>query len=198
MVKCNINLRSVLYSTSLCKMPEVARLQALAASKIISDNIFILPFSIPTHLSEDLRILNSVKNLRAEEKYINEKNEIVQKNLPEAIHRMVIARNRYDAVSIWDEEWILDEIKLYEDYKKIVQNMQNLITETNNRKGEIAMEEEFYLAKLSDEYHSIQFKYPETEYSDIAYFSSLCSQEYNTDTMLSTLDRLCDGETSFN
>ena len=163
---------------------------------MITSSYFL--FFIPTHLSEDLRILNSVKNLRAEEKYINEKNEIVQKNLPEAIHRMVIARNRYNDLSIWDEELILDEIRLYEDYEKIVQNMQNLITETNNRKGEIAMEEEFYLAKLSDEYHSIQFKYPETEYSDIAYFSSLCSQEYNTDTMLSTLDRLCDGETSFN
>ena len=194
MVKCNINLCSVLNPTTLCKMSEVARLQNLAAAKIISDNISILPFSIPTHLFEDLRSLNSVKLLREEENYLNKKNEALEKYLPEAIERYNYYSNRYNNVSIWDEDLILYLFVLSDDCQKIVKKIQELTTESNNRKEQRDMEEEFSLAKLSEEYNGIQFKHVETEYNDISYFLNVCSQDFNSGIMLFTLERWCDGE----
>ena len=79
MVKCNIKLWTVLNLISMCKMPGVNRLQALAACSLVDNKTFILPFSIPTHLFEDLPILNSIKILREEEKFLEHTIETLEK-----------------------------------------------------------------------------------------------------------------------
>ena len=65
-------------------MSGVNRLQALAACSLIDNKTFILPFSIPTHLLEDLRILNSIRILREEEKFLEHTIETLEEILPKA------------------------------------------------------------------------------------------------------------------
>ena len=167
MVKCNIKLWTVLNLISMCKMPGVNRLQALAACSLIDNKTFILPFSTPTHLFEDLRILNSIKILREEEKFLEHTIETLEKILPKAEGRSNHYRELYEDASIWDEEIILDLSEISEVWDKNVKKLQNLITESKNRKAQRDMEEEFYLINLSDEYIGIQFKYSENHHFNI-------------------------------
>jgi hypothetical protein len=159
MVKCNIKLFTVLNLISMCKMPGVNRLQTLAACSLIDNNTFILPFSIPTHLFEDLRILNSIKVLREEEKILQQSIEILEKILLKSIERFDEAREMYDEASLWgDEEHRLDLFEFSEDCDKEVKKIQKLINESRDRKAQRDMEEELNLINLSDEYIGIQFK----------------------------------------
>ena len=73
----------------------------------------------------------------------------------------------YEDASIWDEEIILDLSEISEVWDKNVKKLQNLITESKNRKAQRDMEEEFYLKNLSDEYIGIQFKYSENHHFNI-------------------------------
>lgn len=145
-------------------MPGVNRLQALAACSLIDNKTFILPFSIPTHLFEDLRILNSIKNLREEEKLLEHTIGTLEKILPKAEGISYHYRELYDDASIWDEEIILDLSKNSEVWDKNVKKIQKIITESKNRKAQRDMEEEFYLINISDEYIGIRFKYSENHY----------------------------------
>jgi hypothetical protein len=159
MVKCNIKLFTVLNLISMCKMPGVNRLQTLAACSLIDNNTFILPFSIPTHLFEDLRILNSIKVLREEEKILQQSIEILEKILLKSIERFDESREMYEEASLWgDEEHILDLFEFSEDCDKEVKKIQKLINESRDRKAQRDMEEELNLINLSDEYIGIQFK----------------------------------------
>ena len=48
-------------------MRKVGTLQALSATLIVDRNIEFSTYYIPLHLQEDLRSVNSIKNLRATE-----------------------------------------------------------------------------------------------------------------------------------
>ena len=157
----------MLTSISVCKMPGVNRLQALAACSLIDNKTFIPPFSIPAHLLEDLWILNSIKILREEEKFLDHTIETLEKILPKVEGRSNHYKQLYDDASIWDEEIILDLAENSEVWDKNVKKLQKHITESKNRKAQRDVEEEFYLIKLSDEYIGIQFKYSENHYFNI-------------------------------
>ena len=150
---------------SMCKMPGVNRLQALAACNLIDNKTLILPFSIPTHLFEDLRILNRIKNLREYEKFLEHTIEILEKILSKAEGRFNYYRRLYEDASIWDEATILDLFNMTEVWNENVKKLQKDITETKDRKTHRDMMEEFYLIKLSDEYIGFQFKYLENRYN---------------------------------
>ena len=149
-------------------MSGVNRLQALAACSLIDNKTFILPFSIPTHLLEDLRILNSIRILREEEKFLEHTIETLEKILPKAEGRSNHYKELYEDASIWDWDGIILHLsEVSEVWDKNVKKLQKLITESKDRKAQRDMEEEFYLINLSDEYIGIQFKYSENHYCNI-------------------------------
>ena len=149
-------------------MSGVNRLQALAACSLIDNKTFILPFSIPKHLLEDLRILNSIRILREEEKFLEHTIETLEKILPKAEGRSNHYKELYEDASIWDWDGIILHLsKVSEVWDKNVKKLQKLITESKDRKAQRDMEEEFYLINLSDEYIGIQFKYSENHYYNI-------------------------------
>ena len=60
-------------------MRKVGTLQALSATLIVDRNIEFSTYYIPLHLQEDLRSINSIKNLRATENILKKKiSELVE------------------------------------------------------------------------------------------------------------------------
>ena len=139
-------------------MSQVATLQALAACSIIDNQIYITPFTIPLHLFEDLRILNSIKNLRKEEKYLQHKIEILEKNQAEAVDRLLQVRDDYQDASFWGEEDALALSDISHEYERDILKIEALITECKERNGERNMHEESELSNLSVEYEVFHFR----------------------------------------
>ena len=148
MDECNIKLCSLLSTVSMHQMTKLNRLQALAACTLINKDIPILPFSIPTHLFEDLRTLNTIKLLREEEKFLQQKHIVLQINLYNTIEKENEYKTLYEDASVWDQDLSLELFCKYDDYKKLEKRINMLIVETENRLSERDMEEELYLSRL--------------------------------------------------
>lgn len=142
---------------SLLKMMGVSRLQSLAACMLIKNNIYIPPFSIPKHLFEDLRILNSVRSLQCEEKLLQQKLEALERIEDETVGKFNEYRMMCCDVSCEDQDLSLDFFFKAEEYREVLVKINAEIDLVNARIEERTMEEELNLSNLSVEYSYIQF-----------------------------------------
>ena len=90
-------------------MGKPERLQALAAGALIDNDIKILPFSIPSHLLKDLRLLVDLKLIREEYNYLKDKIIVLEANLAiirheEAYYRELSDYYRYYDAPVWDQD----------------------------------------------------------------------------------------------
>ena len=133
-------------------------LKALAACILIDYNIYIPPCSIPTHLFEDLRILNSIKNLRNLEKKIDEEITFLSNKYSYALSKSTENRIRFDYIDDPDINELLEFFTIQNHWSKTLVEIEQKLIETEIRKSETNMEEESELVKLSDEYVDICFR----------------------------------------
>lgn len=138
-------------------MVEVSRLQSLAACALIKNNTYIPPFSIPMHLFEDLRILNSVRNLQCEEKFLQQKFETLKRIEDETVEKFNQYRMMCCDVSCEDQDLSLDFFFKAEEYREVAVKINAEIDQVKVEIEEKTMEEELNLSNLSAEYININF-----------------------------------------
>ena len=138
-------------------MVGVSRLQSLAACMVIKNNIYIPPFSIPKHLFEDLRILNSLRSLQCEEKLLQQKLEALEKIEDKTVRKFNEYRMMCCDISCEDQDLSLDFFLKAEEYREVAVKIHAEINLVKARIEERTMEEELNLSNLSVEYSYIHF-----------------------------------------
>ena len=137
-------------------MRKVPTLQALSATLIVDRNIEFPTHYIPLHLQDDLRSINSIKNLRATEKMLEKKLGGLVESLNYATMRF-----RYYDVMISETNLVTSIERYFDLYRNVVkwfENIEKVQKHIKDVKEEIMMinvEEEFFLLTLGDVYNFI-------------------------------------------
>ena len=110
-------------------MGKPERLQALAAGALIDNDIKILPFSIPSHLLKDLRLLVDLKLIREEYNYLKDKIIVLEANLAiikheEDYYRGLSDYYRYYEAPVLDQD---DLSRIYLNKSLEMRNLENKI-----------------------------------------------------------------------
>ena len=137
-------------------MRKVGTLQALSATLIVDRNIEFSTYYIPLHLQEDLRSINSIKNLRATE-------NILKKKISELVESLNYGtmRFRYYDEMISETNSVISIERYFDLYRNVViwgENIEKVQKHIKDVEEEIMMihvEEEFFLLTLGDVYNGI-------------------------------------------
>ena len=137
-------------------MRKVGTLQALSATLIVDKNIEFSTYCIPLHLQEDLRSINSIKNLRATE-------NILKKKISELVESLNYGtmRFRYYDEMISETNSVISVERYFDLYRNVVkwgenvEKVQKHIKEVEEEIMMIHVEEEFFLLTLGDVYNTI-------------------------------------------
>ena len=151
-------IRGDIYKLFHLKKCQVNSLQNICASRIISEQIRIPAFSIPVHIFNEMRILNTVKNLRDKEKFLIQKMIVLEVNHCFAVERYTYYIELHGDTSLWDEELVLQISTKAEYFYNLIEKISFLIFDTRDKLDEIIVEEVFKLMSLPPEYDGIQFK----------------------------------------
>ena len=151
-------IREDIYKLFHLKKCQVNSLQNICASRIISEQIRIPAFSIPIHIFNEMRILNTVKNLREKENLLIQKMIVLEVNHYFAIERYTYYIELHGDTTLWDEELVLQISTKAEYYNNLIEKISFLIFDTRDKLDEIIVEEVFELMRLPPEYDGIQFK----------------------------------------
>ena len=145
-------------------MGKPERLQALAAGALIDNDIKILPFSIPSHLLKDLRLLVDLKLIREEYNYLKDKIIVLEANLAiikheEDYYRGLSDYYRYYEAPVLDQD---DLSRIYLNKSLEMRNLENKIrmelTTSKKILNQREIEEEIHLLNLPLEYENIKFR----------------------------------------
>ena len=132
-------------------MRKVGTLQALSATLIVDKNIEFSTYCIPLHLQEDLRSINSIKNLRATENILKKKiSELV-----ESLNYGTMRFRYYDEMISETNSVISVERYFVVKWGENVEKVQKHIKEVEEEIMMIHVEEEFFLLTLGDVYNTI-------------------------------------------
>ena len=145
-------------------MGKPERLQALAAGALIDNDIKILPFSIPSHLLKDLRLLVDLKLIREEYNYLKDKIIVLKANLAIIKHKEGYYRGLSDYYRYYEAP-VLDPDNLSRIYLNKSLEMRNLenkirmeLTTSKKILNQTEIEEEIHLLNLPHEYENIKFR----------------------------------------
>ena len=137
---------------SSLKMVKVSTLQCLAACALIRNNTKIPPFSIPKHLFEDLRILNSVRNIQREVNHLQQKFEDKKRLEDETVEKFDWYRVMCCDVSCEDPDLSLELFFKAEEYRDVALKINAEIIQILVEMEERITEVELNLSNLSAEY----------------------------------------------
>ena len=151
-------IRGDIYKLFHHKKCQVNTLQNICASRIISEQIRIPAFSIPLHIFNEMRILNTVKILRDKEKFLIQKMIVLEVNYCFALERYIYYIELHGDTTLWDEELVLQISTKAEYYYNLKEKISFLIFDTRDKLDEMIVEEVFELMRLPPEYDGIQFK----------------------------------------
>lgn len=152
-------IRGDIYKLFHHKKCQVNTLQNICSSRIISEQIRIPAFSIPIHIFNEMRILNTVKNLREKENFLLQKMIVLEINHCFALERYTYYIELHGDTTLWDEELVLQISTKAEHYYNLIEKISYLIFDTRYKLDEIIVEEVFELMRLPPEYDGIQFNF---------------------------------------